>query len=46
MIINYESSEIRKRYLEFLKEKKISKLKLLISYVREITKFKRKEYDK
>ena len=46
MIINYKASEIRKRYLEYLKTKKISKLKLLISYVREITKFRRKEYDK
>ena len=37
MIINYKASEIRKRYLEYLKSRKISKAKLLISYLRDIT---------
>lgn len=38
MIIKYESKDIREMYLDYLKEKKISKVKLIISYLRNLTK--------
>lgn len=38
MIIKYEAKDIREMYLDCLKDKKISKVKLMISYLRELTK--------
>lgn len=37
MIINYDGKDIRGMYLDYLKSRKISKAKLLISYLRDIT---------
>lgn len=38
MIIKYEAKDIREMYLDYLKEKKIKIVKLMISYLRDLTK--------